>query len=468
MIKLRRSARYLAAALALTVTLGAVSGCASATPSVSGGAEPKPSVEISPLGAPAATVVLPVDMTSQPFVGIYKSILPGASSPGINGTLYVSYDGTTREVNDYLNEDGALVEYGTWALNDDGTIEFTVTGTDDRQYEEPVSYRYRYEDKVLVAEPNEPDASYMQRTWYAFDTLVYDGLAMPYDAESADMAVEEGFAGYYLNFSRSASCCGLDIMLSLHADDVALVRSDYLNGDPAIEEIGTWAAIDATTVEVTLTGTQDRVYEDPVVTRYTWNDGAFTDETGAEYRSLFGYALASMAEWQNSDVFSYVGVDDGVMDQLVANATFDLPDFGEVTLVAGCYERKGSAGASDAFTANLLGWMPTDLNGDAEEDAVAIVVVNTGGTGSFYYLTAFVGDDETLTQSGEAFMGDRVDVNTLTVEGAGIMVDMVIAGPDDPACCPSLHVVREYQWDAGTLTEIGEEPVTQAEIAAVA
>ncbi|MCB0155578.1 MAG: copper resistance protein NlpE N-terminal domain-containing protein, partial [Anaerolineae bacterium] len=60
-------------------------------------------VAAAPAPAPAADVA-----------GIYKVMLPGASSPGLDITLYLNVDNSMRQVSDYLNGEAPVVEVGTW------------------------------------------------------------------------------------------------------------------------------------------------------------------------------------------------------------------------------------------------------------------------------------------------------------------------------------------------------------------
>ncbi len=60
-------------------------------------------------------------MTSQPLdaAGIYKVMLPGASSPGLDITLYLNFDHTVRQISDYLNGEAPIVEVGMWQAHAD-------------------------------------------------------------------------------------------------------------------------------------------------------------------------------------------------------------------------------------------------------------------------------------------------------------------------------------------------------------
>jgi hypothetical protein len=53
-------------------------------------------------------------------------------------------------------------------------------------------------------------------------------------------------------------------------------------------------------------------------------------------------------------------------------------------------------------------------------------------------------------------LGDRVQINSLAVEGDEIVVEMVTHGPEDPMCCPTQQVVQTYALQGEELTRTSE------------
>lgn len=49
-----------------------------------------------------------------------------------------------------------------------------------------------------------------------------------------------------------------------------------------------------------------------------------------------------------------------------------------------------------------------------------------------------------LVNTASILLGDRVQINSVEIANGQIVVDMVQAGPDDPLCCPTQHVVNTY------------------------
>jgi heat shock protein HslJ len=98
---------------------------------------------------------------------------------------------------------------------------------------------------------------------------------------------------------------------------------------------------------------------------------------------------------------------------------------------------------------------------DGQEVAAAILVADPGGSGTFYTLAAVVEQDGALVNVAATFLGDRVQIRSLALDGGEMVVDMVTQGPDDPFCCPTQRVVQRYALQADQLVQVSEEIVGQ-------
>ncbi|MAZ86933.1 MAG: hypothetical protein CL693_04770 [Cellvibrionaceae bacterium] len=68
--------------------------------------------------------------------------------------------------------------------------------------------------------------------------------------------------------------------------------------------------------------------------------------------------------------------------------------------------------------AQLLLSADSDLNGDGLMDHIALLQLNSSGSGIFYYLNVFVRDQTSaLTFVVEAFLGDRLHIDGLDIYG---------------------------------------------------
>lgn len=142
-------------------------------------------------------------------------------------------------------------------------------------------------------------------------------------------------------------------------------------------------------------------------------------------------------------------------------AADDFPD-GVVTLTDGVIEIPAAPGSATTIRIERTGYAAFgDLNGDGLEDAAVILLTDGGGSGSFYYLATVVAEaGGGYANVATTLLGDRVIINDLTIADGVITVDMVVAGPDDPLCCPTQQVVRIYVLEGDVLTMTGESIVT--------
>ena len=50
-------------------------------------------------------------------------------------------------------------------------------------------------------------------------------------------------------------------------------------------------------------------------------------------------------------------------------------------------------------------------------------------------------------------LGDRVKINSLSIQAGKIIIDMVVHGPNDPACCPTVKKIATYTLVGNKLVE---------------
>lgn len=123
-----------------------------------------------------------------------------------------------------------------------------------------------------------------------------------------------------------------------------------------------------------------------------------------------------------------------------------------VRLENGLYEGEPYVpGGASRPRAELL----ADLHATSDTGTTFVLLsASAGGTGSNLYLAAVspAGD-----HTGTVLIGDRVDVIALRRSDAGVMLEYVMAGPGEPACCPTLRVSGIYGMQDGDLVELSRE-----------
>lgn len=97
-----------------------------------------------------------------------------------------------------------------------------------------------------------------------------------------------------------------------------------------------------------------------------------------------------------------------------------------------------------------------DLDGDGTEEAVVLIWTSSGGSGTFDYLAVMARRGEEILTLGTAEIGDRVKIRDARLSDGSIVLDVVQAGPDDAACCPSEKARRTWILQADGLVE--QEP----------
>ena len=88
-------------------------------------------------------------------------------------------------------------------------------------------------------------------------------------------------------------------------------------------------------------------------------------------------------------------------------------------------------------------------------DLAAVVVFRPGGTGAFYELHALVGRDGRPQDAGSALLGDRIRVESLSIDNARITVRLLDRRDDESyAAVPSVIFIRRFELLDGALAEI--------------
>jgi heat shock protein HslJ len=109
-----------------------------------------------------------------------------------------------------------------------------------------------------------------------------------------------------------------------------------------------------------------------------------------------------------------------------------------------------------------------DLDGRGGAEAVVLVSVTTGGSGSFVYIAAFARRDGRLGEATATLVGDRVKVLGLSVANRRVTLDIVEAGPGDPLCCPSRLARKTYALQGATLVPVASVASPAASLADLA
>jgi hypothetical protein len=152
-------------------------------------------------------------------------------------------------------------------------------------------------------------------------------------------------------------------------------------------------------------------------------------------------------------------------EQALKNAEYQGIYQEPIQLANGTYEGEPfvEGGASRPTVAFIEPYAFGDLNGDGVDDAAVLLVESSGGSGSFVYLAAVLNQEGTPENADTLLLGDRVQVQSLTIADGQISVTMLTHGPDDPMCCPTQEVQQTYELQENRLVQTAGEVIGSGE-----
>ena len=109
----------------------------------------------------------------------------------------------------------------------------------------------------------------------------------------------------------------------------------------------------------------------------------------------------------------------------------------DVRLTGGRSETRAAPGSEAMMVTSVFGSpVPGDIDGENGEDAALILVHSPGGSGTFYYVAAFLGSGRTAKGSNAVLLGDRVAPQNVSIEGRAIVVNYADRLPGEPMSAP--------------------------------
>jgi heat shock protein HslJ len=202
-------------------------------------------------------------------------------------------------------------------------------------------------------------------------------------------------------------------------------------------------------------------------TGYFFQDGELFIDTFADSGTLRFAAGAPVAE-EAAPADAEAGPAEGLgsPEETLANMTYTgIFDDQPVTLVDGIAEIEEPGSGTPIVRLVASGTALGDLNGDGEQDAVALLEYNSSGSGRFVYIAPVL-NVETAPVAGPATMiGDRIQVKSLEVVDGEVVSESIEQGEGDAACCPSTNMRRTFALQDGALVETGSEVLGKVSLA---
>jgi hypothetical protein len=140
----------------------------------------------------------------------------------------------------------------------------------------------------------------------------------------------------------------------------------------------------------------------------------------------------------------------GMTLDMLKNANYHAPFFNRnIKLANGVFQD----GSPATLTVQMAGTVAFgDMTGDGKPEAAVILAESGGGSGVFESLVIMEFKNGAPYQTGEAQLGDRVQVKSVDISQGVAHLDLVVPGPTDPACCPSLPEKQNYWLFGSKLT----------------
>lgn len=150
----------------------------------------------------------------------------------------------------------------------------------------------------------------------------------------------------------------------------------------------------------------------------------------------------------------YEGIKTRLLTANPKNATYTI-EGEEFTLINGKSEKNVSGSASKITTQYFGNEVKSDFNGDGVEDIAFLLSQNSGGTGTFYYVTALVSSENGYKSANTILLGDRIAPQTTEFRNGEILVNYADRKPDEPMTTnPSMGITKYLKVIDNTLVEI--------------
>jgi len=146
------------------------------------------------------------------------------------------------------------------------------------------------------------------------------------------------------------------------------------------------------------------------------------------------------------------------------NATY-LIDSQPVTLVDGVAEIEVAPGSASKQVTRYFGnAVDVDLNGDGTLDSAFLLVQDSGGSGTFYFVAAALKTSDGYVGTNAIFVGDRIAPQSTNVDpnnAAQFVVNYADRQADEPMSAePTQGVSKWFKLEGDVLTQVASPTTT--------
>lgn len=144
----------------------------------------------------------------------------------------------------------------------------------------------------------------------------------------------------------------------------------------------------------------------------------------------------------------------------LANSTFESEwtESGMAPLANGEWKEPAAPGSATQIKVQLTDKIAYGQLND-QPTAAAVLVTDPGGSGTFYDLALVINRGGKAVNLATTNLGDRVKINSVSIENNQILVDMITHATNDPLCCPTQDVVKRFTLEGDKLVQLSGEAV---------
>ena len=290
---------------------------------------------------------------------------------------------------------------------------------------------------------------------FRLEALASNKIVLPFAEEAAQMELEAQFAGWYKAFLANETLSGQDISVRLGRNNEVEWLTTFVDGRPVQVETGKWQDNGNGRLTITLTGQPDQTYETPKIINLIVQNGRLT--LAPNDASIFGV--------EQLDFYPLIGfliysIQTDTLLDILRNSEYQGIYDEPFELNNGRYEGEPFVeGGASRPTVELDGPVTAfgDIDGDGINEAVLVLVENSGGSGNFRYLAVMTFTGGTATNIATAFIGDRIQIKSIVIQDDKIILPVTTHGPNDGLCCPTLQTSLTYRLQGNQLIKEGDQ-----------
>ena len=137
------------------------------------------------------------------------------------------------------------------------------------------------------------------------------------------------------------------------------------------------------------------------------------------------------------------------------NTTYTIEDR-SVPLINGRFNAAAAPGSATTITAAVFGRpLFGDLDHDGDEDALVVIVYESGGSGTFYYIAAAINQNGSYKGTAGYLLGDRIIAQFVRFDDGLVQAHYLDRRPTEPMSTPpSIRKVIRLRFTKGKLTPL--------------